>query len=486
MRLRRALLVASADRYVNLLIGFVLVAVISRLLTPKEIGVSLLGAIIIALVELVRDVPSTYLVQRQTLTATATRAAFSIMMSVSLVAATALALASGWIAAAYDDPGMAQYALVVAATLLLGPFERPPLALLRREMAFGRLALVNLSNIFVNAAVTIGLGATGFGYMSFAWGMLAAYATSVVLANALNPKPWIYVPHFSGWREPIRLGLYSSAFGLLRKSTEALPFVVLGQQLNSLGHFGRALTLADIPDKLILAGVLPVAYPAIAAEHHAGRGLKVPMLLAMGHITAVAWPAYLLLACLASPVVGLLLGPHWTEVVPILQILALAKLLMFFDALIFSVLFTVGALRGLVFSAMVPLPFFVLLVLLTAGSGPVGLALCVLAVSPIYCLAGLVNLRRAVPFAWRELLAPLGRSAGVTACSMVGPLLVLAQVNFQFDLTLLAAAAAAGLAALGWLFGLWLTGHPLLREVLQIVDLLRDGPLGMLRKLNKA
>lgn len=36
MKLRRALPIASADRYVNLLIGFTSVVVISRLLTPTE------------------------------------------------------------------------------------------------------------------------------------------------------------------------------------------------------------------------------------------------------------------------------------------------------------------------------------------------------------------------------------------------------------------------------------------------------------------
>lgn len=54
------------------------------------------------------------------------------------------------------------------------------------------------------------------------------------------------------------------------------------------------------------------------------------------------------------------------------------------------------------------------------------MALCVLAVSPVYCFAGLVCLCRAVPFGWVELLALLSRSAGVALASMAGPALVVA------------------------------------------------------------
>ncbi|MDZ4790966.1 MAG: hypothetical protein SGJ17_07140 [Hyphomicrobiales bacterium] len=68
MAVRRALAYSSAERYVNLLVNFGLIAAVSRLLTPQEVGVSALGVTILGLVETIRDIPSSYLVQRPTLT----------------------------------------------------------------------------------------------------------------------------------------------------------------------------------------------------------------------------------------------------------------------------------------------------------------------------------------------------------------------------------------------------------------------------------
>ncbi|TCZ57274.1 oligosaccharide flippase family protein [Roseicella aquatilis] len=467
------MLIASADRYTNMVIGFVLIAVVSRLLTPAQVGVSVIGTTAIALVEMIRDVPNTYLVQRPNLTRAAGRAAFSIMLVVSVLAAAALALSAPWISRMQGDPGVAQYLWVVAAALLLGPIERPPFALMRRNMEFGRIAAVNIANVLTNAVVTIALAALGFGYMSFAWGVLAASMASVILTTSLNPVPWIYRLHLADWREPVRLGAYSGAWGLVRKAMDAVPLIALGQQLNSIGNYGRAVVMSDIPDKLILAGVGPVAYPAIAAEHNAGRSLKGPLLLALGYITAVSWPAYLLLGCLAHPVVALLLGPGWGEVVPLLQILVFAKLMLFFDPLIFSVLFIVGALRTLVFSAVLPLPFFAVSALLLADYGPKAVALCFLAVTPAYSIIGLACLRRAVRFTWGELLAVLGRSAGVTVACMAGPALLLASGLVPMEMSLVAALGIAALAGLGWLLGLWIARHPLLAEMTRLFVALR-------------
>lgn len=483
-KLRRAVLIASAERYINLLIGFVLIAAVSRLLSPAEIGASILGATVIALVEMVRDVPSTYLLQRQDLTPQAGRAAFSIMLAVSAVAAAVLLAYSKAIGTYYGDRGMTHYAWVLAAALMLGPFERPASALMRRNLDFTRLAAVNICNVATNAVVAVGLVACGVGYMSFAWATLAASLASVVMANSLNPVAWIYRPQLAGWREPVRLGAYSSAWGLLRKGMEVVPYLVLGQQLNSLGLYSRATTLSETPDKLILAGIGPVAYPALAAERNAGRSLQQPLLMALGYITAVAWPAYLLLAMLANPAVNLLLGPGWVEVVPVLQILALAKLLMFFDGLIFAVLFLVGALRSLVFSALLPLVLFALTAFAAGGGGgPTGVAICLLVVAPVYCTAGLICLRRAVPFAWRDLAVLLARSAGVTLLGIGPPALLLASGWVRPDMGLPTACGVIVLAGCGWLLGLALTRHPLRAEVMHLATTLRRHAAAPRRRL---
>jgi O-antigen/teichoic acid export membrane protein len=67
IRIRRALLFTSAERYTNLVVNFVLISIVSRLLSPAEIGISIVGATIVGIIEILRDIPSPYLVQEKEL-----------------------------------------------------------------------------------------------------------------------------------------------------------------------------------------------------------------------------------------------------------------------------------------------------------------------------------------------------------------------------------------------------------------------------------
>ena len=111
--------------------------------------------------------------------------------------------------------------------------------------------------------------------------------------------------------------------------------------------------VSDIPDRIVLTGVLSVAFPALAAEIREGRGLKQPYLRALGLITVVYWPALILLALLAHPVVFLILGRQWVEAVPLLQLMAIAGLAWFPVTLTSPVLLAMGANRDRVMADLI-------------------------------------------------------------------------------------------------------------------------------------
>ena len=68
----------------------------------------------------------------------------------------------------------------------------------------------------------------------------------------------------------------------------------------------------------------------------------------MAHVTAVQWPALIFISAMATPITLFVLGPLWTEVTPLAQILALALKLNFTSTLNFPILVAVGAIRSTV------------------------------------------------------------------------------------------------------------------------------------------
>lgn len=68
MSVKRALLMSTGERYVLLVSNFATAAVVSRILTPEEIGVSVIGMAILAIIMSVREFASSgFLIQRQEL-----------------------------------------------------------------------------------------------------------------------------------------------------------------------------------------------------------------------------------------------------------------------------------------------------------------------------------------------------------------------------------------------------------------------------------
>ena len=86
MTVKRALFFSTADRYLQLTMTFTSTAVLSRLLSPEEIGVSVVGLAIVGLALSIRDFASTtYIIQHPMLTKSVIRGSFSVLLAITLV-----------------------------------------------------------------------------------------------------------------------------------------------------------------------------------------------------------------------------------------------------------------------------------------------------------------------------------------------------------------------------------------------------------------
>lgn len=464
---RRALAMAASEQYVRLVISLASVLLVSRVLTPAEIGVGVIGTGIMAIVLGLREFATTdFLIRRETITRQDVRSSFTVIFLLTgLIAAATFALAP-WFGALYGEPRLASFLRIVAVAGLVEAVALPVTGLLRRQMAFGKLALINTTSAFVNTATLVGLAVAGFSYMSFAWALLAAAATTSVLSLYCRPALSTWRPGLSSWREALAFGAYNGASFFINRVYETLPQLVLGQLLPpaAVGLYNRANVVSDIPDRVILTGILAVAFPALAAESRNGRGLKAPFFAAFGHITVFYWPALVLLVILAHPIVSLLLGEQWLAMVPALQVMAIASGAWPPVVLAAPILLAAGANRDRVLADLVGRSVSAVILCGSAWFGIMAMAASKLVTLPFQMVVSLCFVRRHVAFRWRELGAALAKSAIVTAGSAVGPVCVVAQAG---DLALPAASAVIVVlsAAAGWLVAVLLTRHPVLLEL---------------------
>jgi len=467
--IRRALLLASADRYIAMAINIAVVVILARLLSPAEYGLSVLGSAMLAVAEAIRDFGgSSYLVQQKALTTEKIRTAFTITLVLTLALAGALVAMAAPIAEFYATPGLESYLYLVALCFLLGPIVSPLYALLRREMAFGRIAFVNVSSALVHATVAVALAVLGFSFMSFAWASLVSGTAAMLLCLYFRPDFSIFRPSLSQWRASVGFARFNTAAAVLSAVWEFFPYIVFGRLLgaDAVGLYSRAAMICNLPDKVLLAGVTPVALPALSARAREGYGLKDHYLGAVAYITGLQWPALIFLGLLAHPLVMILLGPQWTSVVPLVQIMATAMLVSLPATFTNATLVAAGGVRDTLRLSLIVLPVCGTVVSLAAFQSLTAVALSMLLTLPFQAFFSAYFVRRHLGFRWRELGRAMQSSAAVAALCAIGPVAVLVGAGgFHTHLSLPWAAVAAMLHAAGWLAGLWVTGHPLMGEL---------------------
>jgi O-antigen/teichoic acid export membrane protein len=460
---------AAGEQYFRLAIQFASIASVSRLLTPSEIGVSVIGTGIVAIALGLREfATSDFLIQRHQVTCDDIRASFTVVFLLTVLIAAGMFALAPWFGSFYGEEKLGRFLEVAAVAGLIEAISLPIRGLLRRDMAFGTLAFINTAAATATAATTIGLALAGFSFMSFAWALVAAAAVTTILSFWCRPNLSILRPSFRSWRSVLAFGGYNGVSFVINQAYEALPQLVLGRILpySAVGLYNRAQAVSAIPNQVILASVFSVAFPALAAEVREGRDLKGPYLRALALITVFYWPAQVLLALLAYPIVALILGHQWLGAVPLLQIMAAAGLAWFPVMLTSPVLLAVGANRDRVVADLVGRSISAIVLCSAAWFGIMAMAASKLLTLPFQMVLSLWFVRRRVPFLWREVwLAGLWRSAVVTAATAAGPAGVVMLSGTGFDLPIAATAVAVLLAAAGWLASVVVARHPVLPEL---------------------
>lgn len=467
--IRRALLLSTGDRYFSLISNFLTVAIVSRMLTPAEIGVSVIGMAIVGFASSVREfASSSFVIQRPDLTRTDIQSAFTVMLGFTLLIASVLLLAAPFLANFYEEAGLRAYLRIVALGMMLDLISTIIITLLRRDMAFGKVAAINVAGVAVAAVTTVGLAHMGFSYQSFAIAWLASAAAMAIISFIAMPHPWIFRPTLSHWREMAAFGGYHGATVFLFKIYEMVPSLVLGrlQSPTAAALFNRSIALCQIPDKLILSGAMSVMLPAFAAAARSGRALRRPYLGAVEIITALHWTALLMIALLAYPIVNVVLGNQWLEVVPLVRIIAIASLFSFSFEINYPVMISLGAIRDLFKRALIAFPVSAAIITAAAWAGGVhAMAWSMMIVIPFQAYVSLTFVKRRLRIRWIQIYMAVRKSAVVAIASMLGPILVAAILGDGLELSFRASVVAVLISGMAWLATLAATRHPLFDEL---------------------
>ena len=386
--------------------------ILARMLDPKDFGLVGMVTAFTGVLNLFRDFGlSTATVQRAEVTEDQISTLFWINLLVGAVLALLSVALAPAVAAFYHEPRLLWITAVLATGFVFNAAGVQHSAILQREMRFTALAVINTIALIAGTVLAIGMARYGYGYWALV-AMTIAYplVTTVGLWMAAAWMPGA-PRRRSGLRSMIRFGGTITFNGAVMYVAYNFEKVLLGRfwGAEAIGVYGRAYQLVNIPTDNLNSAVGEVAFSALSRVQDDPSRLRSYFLKGYSLVTALTLPITILCALFAKEAISILLGPKWTEAVPIFRLLA-PTILIFAMINPFSwLLFAMGMVGRSLKIALVIAPLVIAGYVIGLPYGPTGVALGYSAAMAVWILPHIAWCVHGTPISFLDVLQTLSR-----------------------------------------------------------------------------
>lgn len=302
--------------------------VTARLLTPADFGLVGMVLAVIGFVDMFKDLGlATVTVQRAELDQRQLSNLFWMTAAMGTGLALLTALSAPFISWAYDQPSLTNLTLALSSCLLISAFSVQHVALLKRELRFERLAIVQTLGTLVSVVTVIWAALAGFGVWALVLRQLAAHLTTTIAAWLLMR----WTPgraQREGMAALLSSGGHVTGFQVMNYLERNLDNVLIGKFSGAvdLGCYTRAYDLLRLPLQQIGDPLGTVAMPTLSrmagdAARYRSAYLRIARTMLL--LTLPLGP-YLIIC--ADWLIFLAFGPQWSAAVAMFRFLGIAML----------------------------------------------------------------------------------------------------------------------------------------------------------------
>jgi len=305
-------------------------AILARLLTPKDFGVVGIAMIFVGFAALFSQLGvGPALIQRTNLTSVHIRVGFTLAVLSSIILVLLMWTISPLIAAFFRNDQVVDVLDVVSINFFLSGFGVVSESLLKRDLKFQKLMWVDIISYAVGyAGIGITAALRGYGVWALVMATLGQTLVKSILLYLSQRHP--LKPALAGHelRELLHFGSGFTLARILNYGAKRGDYFVIGRVLNAeiLGIYTRAYQLMMLPAKYFGEVLNKVLFPIMAKAQSEKSRLKKMYLVSVATSALVSAPASVLMVILAPEIVKVLLGSKWLEAILPFQILSIGIL----------------------------------------------------------------------------------------------------------------------------------------------------------------
>ena len=358
-------------------LSFASVATVARLLGPKAYGVMGMANLLIVFILVFRDLGTgTAIIQRLSISNRLLSSLFWVNCLLGMAMSLAVVGVSPLAAAFFHTHELIPILSTLSLSFWLTSCGIVQSSILRREMRFKTLAVVDLVSGLISYLVALSFAFTGFGVWSLVFANLANSVAATLMywfASEWRPSREFDAAEV---KSVVGFSLNLSGFGVVNYFGRNADNIIVGKLLGQaqLGDYQMAYNLMLTPIQNISSVMAQVTLPAFARIQDDNERFCQAYIRSCMMIGLITFPVMAGLGIVADPLIRALLGAKWVGAILIFQILAPVGLVQSVQTTIGQIFVAKGRTDWFFWWGMVSAIIFVIAFLIGVRFGTAGVA----------------------------------------------------------------------------------------------------------------
>ncbi|MBP3040857.1 lipopolysaccharide biosynthesis protein [Bacillaceae bacterium Marseille-Q3522] len=325
--LKSGIFVSAIGKYSIYIIQYVLLMILSRILTPAEFGVVSIVNIFLTFFNMLIDMGiGPAIIQNKALTEKQVNGIFSFTILLSILVSIVFALLAKPIAIFFRNDHLIGASVAMAVALFMIGINMVPQAVLLKEKRFREVNTAQIVSSLAGGAVSTVFALTGFSYYAL---ILNTIVKNVIMFVFFYKKANLTLTKTiekSGLRAIYSFSRNQFLFNFINYFSRNLDTILIGRFLSTkaVGFYDKAYMLSLYPNQMLTHVITPVIQPVMSQYEQQKEVILRTYLLVSKILAFIGMPLTAFLCISAEEVIYLLFGPQWGASATTFQILALS------------------------------------------------------------------------------------------------------------------------------------------------------------------
>lgn len=364
-------------------VGMLGIVFLARLIDPGSFGIVALAYLVLNIVSLLAPLGlGGALVQHRGEVSKAAFQVFVVTCATGVIAFALVYLAKRPLAELLGDASVEAILPWTSSLILFEAIARVPDALMERELRFNRLGAIMIVTEMLYYVLAVALALQGYGAWSLVYATVGKAAVGCAMSWTLVGS-WQWL-RWQGWDSQLMRGLFRFGSRVVGGNIAYYFYLnadafVVGRELGAvaLGYYSKAFDFTKKTVDQINKVVGTVLFPSYAKMQDDIPRLANAYLKSLRLISCITIPMSMGVFVLARPLVQVIFGERWLDMVPILEVLAFMSLVKPISSTTSAVFGSVGRPQYNMYAAIVVSVALVAGIFFLLPYGAVGVAVSV-------------------------------------------------------------------------------------------------------------